>query len=223
MLKVLHLASHHASYIPLPLSQIIHVPTNKHTTDSKFDRAKCQHALQSCRSCISLSLGHAPAVVFLYPRQIVTSTGTWCSYKHVSHRLHIGQIGHRQCWVPTVSVRCVRACVVASTQRRSFFSPKYQPYIASFCIGDSAAPLLIGVTIDLCEFHAETNEDECVSRLARLHAALPRFRQRRVAQTSSEIRADIIDRRRLVLVRYPSCGDGTSQPSWVAALCFILS
>ena len=50
---------------------------------------------------------------------------------------------------------------IASAQRWIFFSPKDQRHIASFCIG--------------CSFHAETNEDECVSRLVRSPAAAALF------------------------------------------------
>ena len=85
--------------------------------------------------------------------------------------------------VPSVDNERVRVPVVASAQDWIIFLPKDQRYIAPFCC--SAAPLLCRVTIDLCdrdgherqerEFHAETNEDECVSRLVP-SATVPRFR-----------------------------------------------
>ena len=139
-----------------------------------------------------------PPLCFFIPEHCsytcVPSTGTDAHAQ--SHRLHIC---HRQCRVPTMSVR-ESVQVIASAQRWIFFSPKDQRHVASFCIG--------------CSFHAETNEDECVSRLVRLPAAaVPRFRQHRVAKSYGHGAC-------------PICGDGTSQPWKLAAShldrCFVL-
>ena len=113
--------------------------------------------------------------------------------------IHVSSPPHLSSSVPSADNMSVRVPVARA---RIFFSPKDHKTIGmslQFASAVSAAPLLCRVTIDICdrdaherhkrEFHAETNEDECVSRLARL-PAVPRFRQYRVAELSKKIRAD---------------------------------
>ena len=184
---------------------------------------KCTYVIRKSIEANARMLSNCTIVVFLYPRHIAPTFVFIVPARDAHAYICISSPPHLSSSVPSSDNELVRVPVELPQLRAgSSFRPKTNDISLRFAVPPHLS-FVESRSIFATAMHTKGTKGSSTLRRTKMNVCLGLcrlllFHEHRVPQSSRKIRADIIDRRRPVLVRFPSMADGTSQPS-LSLLC----